>query len=92
MPSTLTMLRNATPALSALVLLLVTACGAPNASFYNRGPESLLDVSSEVVNLSVRDQSDLAALTAWIEKDHPHARGLAMRWQPQAVPKRRQNS
>ena len=62
---------------SALVvasLLLVSACGnrAPDSAFINHGtPESLLDVSSEVVNLSATNKSELKDLSAWIEKDQP---------------------
>ena len=60
---------------SALVLtgLLLVACTKPPASaFYNRGaPESLLDVSSEVVNLSVADQPAIAELSNWIATDKP---------------------
>ena len=55
-------------------LLALSACGhAPgNAAFLNRGgPESLLDVSSEVVSLSVAQDSDLKDLSAWIERDQP---------------------
>ena len=55
-------------------LLLVTACGIPpsDSAFLNRGgPESLLDVSSEVVNLSVASAGDLKDLSAWIERDQP---------------------
>ena len=60
-------------ALAAAALLALAACNAPpKSSFYNRGaPESLLDVSSEVVNLSVRDKNDIQALSNWIEKDAP---------------------
>ena len=60
---------------TALVLatLVMAACTKPPASaFYNRGtPESLLDVSSEVVNLSVADQPALAELSNWIATDKP---------------------
>ncbi|PZP87245.1 MAG: hypothetical protein DI582_00290 [Azospirillum brasilense] len=53
--------------------LALSACTKPPASaFYNRGtPESLLDVSSEVVNLSVADQPALAELSTWIKNDQP---------------------
>ena len=54
-------------------LLVVAACGQEPAdsAFLNRGPESLLDVSSEVVNLSATNKAELKDLSAWIEKDHP---------------------
>lgn len=55
-------------------LLVLSACGVPPAdsAYFNRGgPESLLDVSSEVVNLSAANEKDLKDLSAWIEKDQP---------------------
>lgn len=57
---------------AALVLLVLAACSPPNSAFYNRGtPESLLDVSSEVVSLGVSNKKELDALASWIEKDRP---------------------
>lgn len=70
MPSIFT----ARSALLALSLTLVAACGKepPYSAYYNRGgPEALLDVSSEVVNLSVASRTDRKDLSAWIEKDQP---------------------
>lgn len=56
-------------------LLALAACGQPpstNSAYLNRGgPETLLDVSSEVVTLSAASKSDIADLTAWIERDKP---------------------
>lgn len=55
-------------------LLAVTACQPkpPASAYYNRGgPESLLDVSSEVVNLSVANPGDLQELSNWIKQDQP---------------------
>ncbi len=55
-------------------LLALAACGQPpaNSAFLNRGgPESILDVSSEVVNLSTASKSDLVDLATWVEKDRP---------------------
>lgn len=51
----------------------LAACHRPSDSaFYNRGgPESLLDVSSEVVNLSVAQPNELDELSRWIEQDQP---------------------
>jgi type IV pilus biogenesis protein CpaD/CtpE len=66
-----------TPLRSALVLsamLVLSACGQPPASnaYYNRGaPESLLDVSSELVNLSTANSADVAELGEWIQKERP---------------------
>src|SRR5690349_17409380 len=62
------------PVILALGLLMLTACGQrpSDASYVNRGgPESLLDVSSEVVNLNAGTQKDLRELSNWIEKDQP---------------------
>lgn len=62
---------------SSRVLLLVTlgllsACKTPPQSmWYHRGPESLIDVSSEVVNLSVATPKDLTALSKWVATDTP---------------------
>ncbi len=55
-------------------LLLVAGCGKkpPESAYLNHGgPESLLDVSSEVVNLSAGNKNELKDLSAWIQKDHP---------------------
>lgn len=56
---------------SAVVLL--AACTMPkDAAFMNRGgPESLLDVSSEVVTVNVATPGDVDALARWVEGDHP---------------------
>ncbi len=70
MPSIFT----ARSALLAFSLVIVAACGKepPDSAFLNRGgPEALLDVSSEVVNLSVATQPDRRDLSNWIEKDQP---------------------
>jgi hypothetical protein len=55
-------------------LLLLGACGTPPAStaYQTRGgPESLLDVSAEVVSLGVSNATEIKELGAWIAKDHP---------------------
>ena len=64
---------TARSALLALGLIVVAACGKepPQSAFLDRGPESLLDVSSEVVNLSVASMNDRKDLSAWIDKDQP---------------------
>lgn len=56
-----------------LVLSAMAACTPPKeGAFFNRGgPESLLDVSSEVVNLKVDSPSKLTELSSWIGKDQP---------------------
>lgn len=57
----------------AAALLSLAACNRPaDSAFYNRGgPESLLDVSSEVVNLGVSSPQELTELSDWIAKDKP---------------------
>jgi len=62
------------PLLILTALLAISACDArpKDSAFYNRGgPESLLDVSNEVVNLSVADQAALGELSTWISNDQP---------------------
>jgi hypothetical protein len=65
---------SARSVLVAASLLLVSACGdVPALSVYQAHgtPESLLDISSEVVSLSTATPSDVKDLSAWIERDHP---------------------
>ncbi|MFO0110127.1 MAG: CpaD family pilus assembly lipoprotein [Alphaproteobacteria bacterium] len=58
-------------ALSVLALTLA-ACRPPDAAYNNRGgPESLIDVSSEVVNLDITSAGELNDLSAWINRDQP---------------------
>lgn len=61
--------------LSTAALLVLAACNTSKepsqSAYYNRGPESLLDVSSEVVNLSVATPADITALKNWIAQDAP---------------------
>lgn len=65
MKKTLTILLSATT--------LATACSQiPPEAYYNRAePESLLDVSSEVVNLPVSSEQSLDELTNWVNRDQP---------------------
>jgi hypothetical protein len=64
---------NRKPLLILVALLGLAACTKPSeGAFFNRGgPESLLDVSSEVVNLSVADRQAVNELTTWIQNDQP---------------------
>lgn len=64
---------TARSALFAVSLILLAACGKepPQSAFLDRGPEALLDVSSEVVNLSVATTHDRRDLSQWIAKDQP---------------------
>lgn len=51
---------------------LVSCSSIPPEAYFERGsPESLLDVSSEVVNLSVASESALDEMTNWINQDQP---------------------
>lgn len=58
---------------SLAALLALAACNRPSDSaYYSRGgPDSLLDVSNEVVNLSVAGPNELSQLSAWVEQDQP---------------------
>ena len=61
-------------ALAALCILTLTlaACRPPDSAYDNRGgPESLVDVSSEVVNLDITSAGELNDLSAWINRDQP---------------------
>jgi hypothetical protein len=54
------------------LLALVSACDVKRAPTFGRGaPESLLDVSSEVVNLGVRNPTEVDELSHWIGRDQP---------------------
>ncbi|MFN8971545.1 MAG: CpaD family pilus assembly lipoprotein [Alphaproteobacteria bacterium] len=61
-------------ALTALCILTLTlaACRPPDSAYDNRGgPESLVDVSTEVVNLDITSAGELNDLSAWINRDQP---------------------
>ena len=55
------------------MFLLVAACSqVPQEAYFNRGsPESLLDASSEVVNIALTGQDSVAELADWINQDQP---------------------
>ena len=59
--------------IATLALLALASCNPPPASAYydHSSPQSLLDVSSEVVNLSVVGKPELSALSNWIANDPP---------------------
>lgn len=55
-------------------LLTLAACGPKpgDSAYMNRGgPESLIDVSSEAVNLNIATKKDVDALSQWIAGDAP---------------------
>ena len=53
--------------------LILSACSEiPPSAYSNRGgPESLIDVSSEIVNLDIGSEQTVDELMMWIEQDHP---------------------
>ena len=53
--------------------LTVSACSKiPPEAYYNRGtPESLLDVSSEMVNVQLENDGSIDELTQWVNQDQP---------------------
>ncbi len=57
----------------AAMLCVITACSKiPPEAHYARGqPESLLDVSSEVVNFSIVESHSVDELAQWINQDQP---------------------
>ena len=56
-----------------LALFAVAACERPpESAFATHGsPESLIDVSSEVVNLSIANGDEIKQLGDWVSKDQP---------------------
>ena len=55
-----------------VLLVLLSACRPPDLAYENRGgPESLIDVSSEIVNLTVASGAEVDDLSAWIDRDQP---------------------
>ena len=56
-----------------VVLLAVTGCSEiPKEAYFNRGsPETLLDVSSEVVNLQLSDMNSVSEVADWVNQDQP---------------------
>jgi hypothetical protein len=60
--------------LTSVAVLTLSACSAdiPAQAYENRGtPESLLDVSSEVVTVEMTSEESLSELTEWVEGDQP---------------------
>lgn len=56
-----------------LIGLGLVACSQiPKQAYYNRGqPESLVDKSTEVVNLNITSPASIEEITSWINKDQP---------------------
>lgn len=57
----------------AAVAVLLSACSQiPDEAYSNRGsPFSLLDASSEVVNVALVDQNSVTEVVQWIDQDQP---------------------
>jgi len=57
---------------SVLAAFLVACSQIPKEAYFTRGqPESLLDASSEVVNLKITSAASVQEITNWINKDQP---------------------
>ena len=66
------MMTRALHMVSVLALCGLAACNVAREAHYNRGaPESLLDVSSEVVNLPVSTPAQVSELSSWVNRDQP---------------------
>jgi len=58
--------------LIAVSLVLVSCAKTPKEAYYDRGnPESLLDYSSEVVNLKIQSAASVSEMTRVINKNQP---------------------
>lgn len=55
------------------VVVAISACSVvPKEAYFNRGtPESLLDVSSEVVNIALSSPRSVDELSGWVSQDPP---------------------
>lgn len=59
-------------ALTAITLALGACDTIPPDAYANRGsPYSLLDASSEVVNVSLNSPTAVEEVTQWVDQDHP---------------------
>lgn len=57
---------------AALGLALAACSQIPKEAYYSRGePESLIDKTSEVVNLKIESPASVEEITNWINKDQP---------------------
>jgi hypothetical protein len=57
---------------SLITLGLTSSCGYRGDGAFSRGtPERLLDVSSEVVNLSIKSAAEVDELSQWVGRDQP---------------------
>lgn len=57
----------------AAVAVLLSACSQiPDEAYFNRGsPYSLLDASSEVVNVALVSEDSVAEVVQWVDQDQP---------------------
>ncbi len=59
-------------------LFLVSCSTIPQEAYFNRGePESLLDMSAEVVNIALDDAAGTDELIGWINQEQPSRADLA---------------
>lgn len=60
------------PYIAAITVALSACSQIPDAEYYDRGsPYSLLDASSEVVNVALIDEQAVAEVVQWIDQDQP---------------------
>jgi hypothetical protein len=67
------MMKTSSVLLVSVAALSLTACSTiPPQAYADRGsPESLLDVSSEIVTVELSSDESLSELTEWVEGDQP---------------------
>jgi hypothetical protein len=57
---------------AGLVAALAACSQIPKEAYYSRGePESLIDKSSEVINLKIQSPASVDEITNWLNKDQP---------------------
>ena len=61
-------------------ILLINACSIiPSDAYFSRGePESLLDVSSEIVSVRIESERSIDELIDWIDSDQPSKCGTIL--------------
>jgi hypothetical protein len=57
--------------ISVLCVILAACSQVPKEAYFSREPESLLDVSSEVVNLKIDSPASVREITNWVNQDQP---------------------
>lgn len=65
-------MKHALLPLSLIAALLLAACSPRQDTTFSPGaPEKLVDVSSEIVNLSVKTEREVDELSQWVSRDQP---------------------